>query len=132
MAFPKIDACVVCEAVRAEILGKHILLGVFGLAPHAQVSLRNLQQPATLCFVFYGGGGEGKFNVELRVADRQGLAIPNAATGIVDGELEKGKLATSVFLPFHGTFGKPGKYGVTMVGNDVVHYSTTVDIAQMM
>jgi hypothetical protein len=130
MTFPTIDACIVCEGVRQEVLGKYILLGFFGITPHAQVSLKYLEQPSSLCFVFCGGGGAGRFNVGLRVTDIQGIPVSNTMPGIMNGELIGGKPATSIFLGFQGIFGRIGKYRVTLIVDDSEHYSTSINVEQ--
>jgi hypothetical protein len=131
MAFPKIDACIVCEGAREEILSKFILLGFFGIAPHARVAIRDFKLPVALCFVFCGGRGEGKFNVGMRVTDLQGAAIPGQSPDLINAEVKKEKPSTSVFMTFLGAVQKPGRYRVALLVNNVEHYSTTVDIDQM-
>lgn len=128
MAFPTIDACIVCDGVRQEVFAKHILLGFYGTAPHAQVNLQNPLAPATLCFIFCGGPGEGKFDVGIRVTDSQGSPIPNAIPDLRGGELVRGKPSTSVFMGFQGTFGREGRYRIALMVNGAEHYHTTLDI----
>jgi hypothetical protein len=130
MAFPRIDACIVCESVREEVLGKFILLGFFGIAPYARIVIKDCKLPVSLCFVFCGGQGEGKFNVGLRVTDLQGVAIPGQIPDLINAEVKKEKSGTSVFMGFQGAVQKPGRYGVALVVNNVEYYSTTVDIDQ--
>jgi len=134
MAFPKIDACLVCEGVRPELQNKSILLGFFGIAPYVQVLLRDFNLPGTLCFVFCGAGGSGgKYDVSLRLTDPQGRVISNPQTSpdIRGGELAANRSTSNIFMTFHGPMGQPGKYNVTLVVNGSDHYSTAIDILPM-
>lgn len=128
MAFPKIDACLICEGVRPEAFGKHILLGFFGAAPHARVSIKNIAHPTILCFVFCGGAGEGNFNIDLRVTDSNGTVVANPTPGLVNAQLLSGKSSTVIFMSFNGTFSNYGVFRVALVINGTEHYSTTVAI----
>jgi hypothetical protein len=133
MDFPKIDACIICEAVRAEPQNKNLLLGFFGIAPHVQVLLKDFNLPATLCFVFCGGrGSAGKFDIGLRLTDPQGLVVSNSDTApeIKGGELGN-RTATNIFMGFHGRLGKPGKYTVSLIVNGAEHYTAIVDVLQI-
>jgi hypothetical protein len=124
MAFPKIDACIVCEGVRQEILNKHMLLGFFGICPHLRIGVKDFRLPLTLWFVFCGGEGEGKFNLQLRVSDSSGIALPNGLQFSFEGAvLKRGIPNTTVFLGFQGTFGKPGDYRASLIVDNTEHYS---------
>jgi hypothetical protein len=131
MSFPKIDACVLCEGARPEANNKTILLGFFGVAPHAHILIRDFQQAVTLCFVFSGGGGPaGKFNLKLRLTDPLGVTVsnPTASPEINEGELGD-RDATNIFLGFHGLVSGPGRYRVTFIVNGEEHYSNTFTLA---
>jgi hypothetical protein len=128
MAFPQIVACIVCEGVRAEILNKHTLLGFFGVAPDLRVNVKDFRLPSTLMFVFCGGAGEGKFNLQLRVSDSSGAMLSNSAPYTIEGELFRGRPNTTVFFGFQGVLGKAGKFRVSLMVDNVEHYFTTVDI----
>ena len=45
MAFPKIDACIVCEGARLEVNNKHVLLGFFGIAHTCKSGLERFNSP---------------------------------------------------------------------------------------
>jgi uncharacterized protein DUF6941 len=131
MAFPKIDACLVCEAVRPEAAGKHILLGFYGTTPHVRVALRDANLPAVLCFVFCGGAGEGTFRIDMTVTNSDGTQIASPIATTLMGTLQKEKVSTTVFMTFNGTFGAYGKYEVTLLVDGKKHYSTPVYIDPM-
>ena len=131
MDFPKIDTCIICEAARPELNNKHVLLGFFGITPYVRMFIQDFSQPVGLCFVFCGGvGPAGKYDVSLRLVDPVGAVVSNSSTAppIKDGILAADRTNTNVFIGFHGLIGKPGKYTVTLLINDIAHYSTTVDI----
>lgn len=129
MAFPKIDACLICEGARPEVLNKHILLGFFGIAPYPRVLLKDFQVPATLYFVFCGGEGEGMFRLKLQLTDPLGIVLDNNALGSeIVGNLVRGRPNTNVFMGYQGVLGKPGKYRISLLVNDVEHYATTLDL----
>jgi hypothetical protein len=130
MAFPKIDACIVCESARPELFNKHILLGFFGITPHVRIRIKEFQKPASLCFVFCGGGGPARnYRLGLRLTDPLGATVSNPANAPdVEGELGEKRTSTNVLMGFQGLLGKPGRYRVALVVDGVEHYSTTVDI----
>lgn len=127
--FPRIEACLVCEGLREEVGHKHTLLGFFGLAPHVRILLADVEVPATLCFVFCGGRGEGKVRLKLRVENKQGVEIANGLAAEIEGELVADRPNTSVFFSFQGAFGVTGIYNVVLLVNGSNYYSTTLDIA---
>ena len=76
MAFPKIDACIVCEDLRQEKARKTTILGFFGLIPYVEISIRDFNQPLErLAFLLMGGPGEGTFSVALDLLDPSGKQI---------------------------------------------------------
>jgi hypothetical protein len=127
MAFPKIDTCILCEGVREEINRKYILLGFYGICQHVRVLVKDFQIPLTFCFVFCGGEGEGKFNLDFRVRDAAGATINNTLpSAVVGAEVFKNVPNTTVFFTFQGTFAKSGDYNISLIVDNVEHYSATL------
>ena len=131
MAFPKIDACVICEGARPEMGGKHVLLGFFGIAPYVTIRLTSLQLPATVCFVFCGGHGEGRYRIELRITDAVGRVLLNTMPNSFEGEILSINRITNVYFQFVGIMSSEGPYRVSLFVNGTEHYFTTLNIAQM-
>jgi hypothetical protein len=128
MPFPQIRACVVCEGVRPEVLGKYTLLGLLGLAPDVQINIANFALPVTLCFVFLGGEGSGSFHVAMRVTTPSGATLPGLSEG--DGELAPGKPTSVVFMQFQDVLPGPGRYTVVLAANGQDVYRTGFVLAQ--
>jgi hypothetical protein len=129
MAFPTIEACIVCEAARPELQNKHILLGFFGIAPYVRIHIKDFKLPVSLCFVFCTGQGvEGKHSIDLRLTDPQGTVSSNSIQGIRDQEPPPGSPSTNIFMAFQGLLGTPGAYRVALVVDGREHYSTTATI----
>jgi hypothetical protein len=131
MDFPKINACIVCESARPELNNKYVLLGFFGITPHVRMLIQDFSQPVTICFVFSGGPGTGgKYDVSLRLVDPAGIAVSdnNTVPSIKGGVLGANRNNINVFMGFYGLLGEPGQYTVTLLINNVAHYSTTLGI----
>jgi hypothetical protein len=130
MVFPQITCCIVCEGVREEIMHKHILLGVFGVAPYVQIGIKDFSLQIPLWFSFFGGAGEGKFRCSLELRDESNTLLSNQAlSSSLEGELAPHKISTSIFLPFNGLLTRPGNYRIGLLVNDREHYSSTMRIA---
>lgn len=128
MAFPTIEACIVCEGARPEVQNKYILLGFFGIAPYVRIYIRDFKVPASLCFVFCTGKGvEGKHSIDLQLRDPQGTVLSNSIQGIRDQEAPPAS-STNIYMAFQGLLGKPGAYRVALVVDGREHYSTTATI----
>lgn len=63
MNFPKIDACIVCEGVRREEFGKHVLLGFYGVTPHVHILIQNFQAPSC-CVLYFAVARETLYNMQ--------------------------------------------------------------------
>jgi hypothetical protein len=128
MAFPKITACIVCEGVRAELNGKHLLLGYFGVAPDVSITFQDITLPMQLCFVFAAGKGAGKFKLELRVSSPEGVLVPNTAQNIIDGSLVEAHPTTNIFFVFAAVLPKPGRYKIALFVDGAENFSTSADL----
>lgn len=130
MSFPKIETCIVCEAVRPELNNKTILLGFFGITPYAQIFIRDLSQPLSLCFVFSAGfGAAGMPKLELRLTDATGVIVTNRGNSPpIENASFVPEYPTNVFLAFQGVIKQTGKYSVELLVNGVSHFSTSVAI----
>ncbi|SRR6266571_2808092 len=128
MPFPEIKYCLICDAVRAEALGKLTLLGFFGVTPDVQISIKDFRQPLQAAFVLVGGTGEGRAKVGFQFADARNqvlLATPEAEAG----PIEPGKrLLTGVGISY--TFPGPGRYSFRVIVDDRIHYQTSFELLQ--
>jgi hypothetical protein len=125
---PNIRACIVCEGVRQEILGKWTLLGFFGVAPVVRVSIGDFSKAVTLCFVFGGDEFVGTLRASLNVIAPSGVQVSGATDAV--GEFFKGKPATMFFMQYQSVMPGPGRYTVIFTMNGQEAYRTTVDIDQ--
>jgi hypothetical protein len=128
MAFPEIKHCLICDAVRAEALGKLTMLGFYGVTPDVQINIKDFQQPLQVAFVLVGGIGEGRATVAFQFADARGqvlLATPVAESG----PIEPGKrLLTGVGLSY--VFPGPGRYFFRVLVDGRMHYQTSFELLQ--
>ncbi len=127
MAFPPITTCLVCEGVREEILHKFTIVGFFGVTPDVRISLRDFNAPFSICFFFCGTAGYGNFNLELRVTNSYGQVVPGAI-GPTHASIEPSRSTSNFIFFFHGVVPGPGRYGISLIANGVVAYSSTIDI----
>lgn len=128
MAFPTIDACIVCELVRPEAMGKFSVLGYYGFAPHVHIQIQNFALPVGLSFVFGGGPGSGHFRIGMRITAPNGTNIDVPA---VEGNLVAQASHTNVFMGYQGVLPGPGDYALTLLVNDTPHFHTRFTIDQM-
>lgn len=120
----------VCEGARQEILGKHTLLGFFGVTPYVQVAIKDFKIPLAFVFVFAGGPGSGRFRIDLRVIGPNGVPLVNSQQG-VEGELLSNRPNTTIILGFQGAGPGPGPYGIELLVNGAQVFTTTLNIVPM-
>ena len=125
---PVFNACLVCEAIRPELNGKLIVLGLFGICPHVNVFLQHLDQPAVLTFLISGGPGDRSFLRSLQIVDEgnqrvvaesapaSSIAFPNSATQLVD-----------TLLP---TFGHGGQFSIRCLIDGVEQFRADFSVSQ--
>ena len=101
---PVIDYCLVCEDVRAETLNKLTLLGFFGMIPHVQIMMGNVNLPSRLMFVFGTSGGDGHFLATCEVVSPEGRIVSTSNLE-VDFALTQPRaiIGTGMREPFGGT-----------------------------
>lgn len=51
MAFPNLDFCLMCEAVRPEVGGKLTILGFYGACPNVEIGIGNPSLPVPLALI---------------------------------------------------------------------------------
>ena len=124
MAFPKIDACIICEDLRQEKARKTSILGFFGLAPHVEIVIRDFNQPLErLAFLLMGGPGEGTFSVSIDLLDPSGKQIlppPVPAIQIPQIKSEKRSQFGFAIAPLKLT--TPGEYTLRILVDGKLHY----------
>lgn len=126
MAFPTINACIVCEQVRQEAGNKAILLGFYGITPYVRINILNFNAPVVLCFVFTGGPGFGHFRVELRITAPNGRVFEAPH---VEGDLAQEATLTNIFMGFQETLPGPGPYLATLLVDGAVQYQAPFTLA---
>jgi hypothetical protein len=78
--FPKIDVCLICEAIRPELGSKATLMGFFGIAPDVNIVIPSLPAQITLAFLMMCGTGDGsKHDGKIAVLAPDGTQIALAA-----------------------------------------------------
>lgn len=123
MPFPKISQCIVCEAVRPEVGGKATILGLYGLAPHVEIRVRDLTQPiASICFLVFCEPGEGTYSVlpQLLQSDGSVLAAPAQPGDVFLNQPTKRIALAFAFGPL--AFLKAGTYTFVLKVQGQVHY----------
>lgn len=123
---PTIHACIVCEQARPELLGKWMLLGFFGVAPHVRVAIGDFNKPVTLCFVFVGDRFVGKVRAAIRVVAPNGDILPGATEAA--GEFFPDKPVSTFYMHFQGPVRGPGRYAVTLIVNGEEFYPTSFEL----
>ena len=128
MAFPRIDACLLCELARPEAMGKFSLLGYYAIAPYVHIQIQNFSLPIVLTFVFAGGPGSGHFRIDLRITAPNGATFD--APGI-EGDLLAQATFTNVFMGFQGVLPGPGDYTATLLLDGAAHFQTRFTLDPM-
>ena len=127
MPFPIIDACLLCDLVRPEALGKHSVLGYYGIAPYTQITIQNFAQPVGITFVFAGGPGDGHFRIDLRITAPNGAIFD--APGF-EGDLTEQTTGTNIFVGFLGVLPGPGEYTATLLVDGARQFQTRFRLQQ--
>ncbi len=115
MSFPKIDLCLICDAVRVEQGGKLSVLGLLGVAPHVQITVPTLDQALPLAFVMLGGPAVGPHTVTFQMADGEGHPIveaPAPQSSVADPSRRSTILLQTALL-----YPGPGKYRLQVLGD---------------
>jgi hypothetical protein len=129
MAFPQIQACVVCEGARAEILGKYTLLGFYGVTPNVAVAILDFAKPILLGFIFCGGPGEGEIHASLGLTAPSGDKI-DLENPDLDATFLPGKPSSMLFFGLHQKLPGPGPYGISLMADGKLVYSTKFELQQ--
>jgi hypothetical protein len=129
-SFPEILACVICEEVREEKRRLLSLLGVYGVAPNAEILLRELDKPLErLTFALFGGPGGGNFQVRLRLASEQGEVILEPPPLPVS--LEESARRNSIAFAFAGLkFPREGIYTFQLLADEQEKFKTAFRVSQ--
>jgi uncharacterized protein DUF6941 len=113
MKLPLFHTCLVCEAVRPELRGLNIVLGLFGALPHVGIAVQDFSKPATLTFLLLGTSGEGKFRFEAQILDETAVALePKVPLEFEFFPKFKGAALSFVFQNL--TLPKPGTYSFVL------------------
>lgn len=115
MPFPKINHCLVCEALRPEAGAKASILGFYGIIPGVEILVRDLKQPVgPLCFVMICDPGGGNYSVtpQLVTSDGSVLVSPEKPGELSIVESTKTSLIAFGFGPL--VFPKAGTYSFVL------------------
>jgi hypothetical protein len=127
MPFPRIDACIVCEGVRQEVLGKLSIIGFYGIAPHVRVAIVDFSLPVTLWFLFNGGPGSGTFRVNVRLTGPRGATV-YGLEGIAEFRSEA--MRSNIGILFQSTVPAAGQYTVDLLADGTQCYGASIEIEQ--
>jgi hypothetical protein len=127
MSFPRFDACLVCEVVRAEPLGKVTILGFYGIAPGVGISIADFSKPIVLTFLYVGGAGAGTFVANARIIGPSGAAVDGSS---VQATFDAAKSGSFLALSLQATLSGPGRYQLILVANAEQRHVTTIDFVQ--
>jgi hypothetical protein len=132
MPFPRIQYCLVSDAVRPEEGGKASILGFLGIAPDVAVNVKSLAQPVTLAFSFLtaSGGGDGKpHQVEFEILDGSNKAVfprhpmPSPIIAPAQGR-------NTVVVDLTTVYPSAGRYTINLYIDGPLHFNTSFALAE--
>ena len=132
MPFPQIDYLIICDDIRPEKLNKFSLMGLYGVAPHVMILLKEFGKPVDrMTFMLSGEAGGGNHTVAARILDPDGQSILQfPETPLELGDPQPGRRGQITFSAGGITFAKPGKHTFEFVVDGRQHYRNTFSVGE--
>jgi hypothetical protein len=130
MPFPEVRYCLIAEEVRQEPRGKLTVLGLFGVAPHVRILVKDFADARLrLSFAFFGGSGSGSAELDLQIAEQSGgvvTKLPRLKTDIPSGDYSSSLIfnLSGVKIP------RPGVYEVRLSADGQIVFTTSFRVEQ--
>ena len=131
MEFPRVNACIITELVRAEARSKLSALGLYGLTPNVGILLKNPppQSVGPLTFLLFCNPGKGTYKCSGRIADHE----ENTVVQIPEFELTlagrpESKSSNVAIGLSQVEFKKEGIYRFEFNIDGKLHYRTTFNV----
>jgi len=131
MPFPEIRYCLISEEVRPEPRGKFTVLGLFGVAPHVRILVKDfVNLGLRLSFALFGGSGSGPGEVNLLVVEQSTGAVV-AKTPSLKVDIPPGDYSSSFIFNLNGVrIPGPGLYEVRLFSGADPVFNTSFEVQQ--
>lgn len=128
MAFPEIYVCLIAEDARIELYNKVTILGLYGIAPHVEIIIKDLTKPIRpFTFILLGGSTEGgNYQIKPRIIPEKGEELLKATPKEIGIPTKKGHNLI-LHLP-QIQFPIRGKYTFALDVNGKQHFETTFHV----
>jgi len=125
----KIKHCIVCDAARPELNNKFSLLGVFGIAPDAEIRVHKIDLPVDeITFVFLGSASEtARVDVAVDIFDSSGATVFSNSQPT---EVKAAELANLIYTIRLLKFPHVGRYTIRVRADGRPIYETTILISK--
>jgi hypothetical protein len=130
--YPPILHCLICEEVRPEVGGKSTVLGLYGVAPDAELVLADFSKPLErLSFLLASELGSGTYRVSMRIDSPSGEAVvaPPEIEFSFPSAPQPIRFMNAIFAINGIQFQASGRHKFTLLVQGREHYQTYFEVS---